>query len=175
MRKKNMEKLFFLVIITLITTTFIFGGDILKFEKASSQIGYENIAIGKNCGSSGIYSPQYLCSKAVDGLLETAWGSALNPMTQWIYVDLGLKMQISGIGLKWYLNYYAKYYEIYISDNFVKWTKVYTKTNGLGGDEAFMGSTECRYIGILCIGKNQLAYGLKEFEEIDFERKDFIK
>lgn len=148
-----MKKLCIAIIICfLFVSSFIYGYDTQK---------YENIAIGKAITAKSIFNNQFNETLAVDGDMSTVWGSSVSDNNQWIYIDLGKSTPIDGLGFKWFGNYYAKKYDLYISGDGVNWNHIVTITNG---DKELYGSASVRYIGIYCTEKNDIAYGLAEFE-----------
>lgn len=122
---------------------------------------YVNIAVGKTVRASTEFGPEFTASLAVDGNEATAWGAAVENKPQWIYIDLGKKMPIDGLGFTWFAPYFAAEYQIYVSNDLQNWTYVVTVKNG---DTKLYGSAEIRYIGVYCTKKNQLTYALAEFE-----------
>lgn len=126
-----------------------------------TPVQYENIAIGKIAKSSSTFSADFGPENAIDGLTTTAWGSNTDNTAQWIYIDLGAVTEIDGFDIKWFNPYYATSYDIYVSNDLATWTPVATK---LSGDKRLIGTAPIRYIGLLCTQKNNVAYGLAEFE-----------
>lgn len=124
--------------------------------------GYINIAPGKPAHASSTYSPGFNAAKAVDGIIETAWGSTVTNTPQWLYIDLTEKTSIGGLALTWVPQFHATDFMIYISNDAKTWTMVYQKVKGTGGTEQLFGKGTCRYIGIYLTKKPNIAYGISE-------------
>jgi hypothetical protein len=103
-------------------------------------------------------------SNAVDGSLNTRWGSAYSD-PQWIYVDLGAAYNITEIELFWETAY-GKAYQIQVSTNASTWTAIYSTTNGVGGTEYLTGFSGIgRYVRMYGTQRGtQYGYSLWEFE-----------
>jgi len=69
-----------------------------------------NLANGKMCHASSTDSPSRLCSNSFDGDLTTRWSSDYSD-NNWIYVDLGSKINITTVVLYWE-DAYAKSFQI---------------------------------------------------------------
>lgn len=128
--------------------------------------GYINLALGKANMTSSRFSANHGGDKALDGNNTTAWGSESDNTNkpEWIYVDLGQNFTIHNITIRWFGSFYAQSFEVYVSNDMKSWIKVYSEDMGQGADTALYGSIECRYVGVLCLSKNDAAYGITELE-----------
>ncbi len=93
-----------------------------------------DLALNKTATASSIEGSGYEAAKAFDGNTTTRWASLEGTDPQWIYVDLGLNANISGVKLLWE-DAYAKSYQIQISADKSQWTDVYSTTSGNGGED----------------------------------------
>jgi lysophospholipase L1-like esterase len=86
-------------------------------------------------------------ANAVDADYTTMWSSAPSD-NQWIYVDLGSTMNITGVYLNWGADY-GKSYRIQVSNDAVNWTDVYTNNAGAGGIDRIGFAASGRYVRML--------------------------
>jgi beta-galactosidase/beta-glucuronidase len=84
-----------------------------------------NIAYKKNVFAS---SKQKSAGNVTDNISGTIWYSE-NTDNQWIYVDLGERRTVTGVGLYWHRSF-AKKYKIQVSDDAKTWKDVANITNG---------------------------------------------
>jgi F5/8 type C domain/Pectate lyase superfamily protein len=102
-------------------------------------------------------------SNAVDGNPGTRWSSDSSD-NQWIYVDLGSMVNLSGVRLVWE-NAYGKSYKIQVSPDASTWTDVYSTTTGTGGIYNIVFSASGRYVRMLGIQRGTAyGYSLWEFQ-----------
>ena len=157
----------------------------------SRQDEYINVALGKNAYAKSSYHDEHSPEKLTDGNEATIWGSSnLDDSDQWIYIDLGESMEISGIGLKWYVynykdeknskSYHAQKIAIWtsnadniegkISSNDFELQYIIENCTGNGPDGIqniiSSSSVTCRYVAVYLSDRNTNinVYGLKEFE-----------
>jgi len=88
-----------------------------KFAFADSTTDF---ARGRPAVASSIEASQYAAANAVDGDPTTRWSSQWSD-PQWIYVDLGQRVQIDHVVLRWETAY-GREYAIQVSDDAVTWT-----------------------------------------------------
>jgi hypothetical protein len=106
-------------------------------------------------------------TNAVDGNTDTYWRSGSvsgsNPIA-WLRVDLGAAMTVAQVNVTWKENYYAKTYEVQVSDDEVNWTAV---ASGIGtsGTQIFSFTpTTARYARLYFMTNNKSNYRVIEFE-----------
>ena len=142
----------------------------LSLEQATRALEYENIALNKNAYSRSIYGDSFLPINTVDGETNSVWGSTSTRSTwEWIYIDLGSITEMSGLGIKWYKNFYALKYDIFLSNDANSWIKVAAITKNSAGDDIFQNNTqtfECRYVALSLLQRNigKAVFGITEFE-----------
>jgi lysophospholipase L1-like esterase len=103
-----------------------------------------------------------VASNAVDGDYTTMWSSA-PPDNQWIYVDLGSVLNVTGVYLNWGPDY-GQNYEVQISNDAVNWTGVYTNNSGIGGIDRISVAARGRYVRMLGLHSGTgNGYGLLDF------------
>ncbi len=104
-------------------------------------------------------------ASAVDGDFTTRWSSA-HTDNEWIYVDLGTVMHVTGVYLNWE-SAYATAYKIQVSNNALNWTDAYSTTNGAGGIERITLAADGRYVRMLGIQRaTTYGYSLWDFTVI---------
>jgi hypothetical protein len=86
-------------------------------------------------------------SNAVDGDYTTQWQSTSSG-SQWIYVDLGSVLNVTGVYLNWGPDY-GETYKIQISNDAINWTDVYTNNAGSGGIDRISLGASGRYVRML--------------------------
>ena len=86
-------------------------------------------------------------SNAVDADYTTMWSSASSD-NQWIYVDLGSVLNVTGVYLNWGPAY-GQSYEIQISPDAINWTGIYTNNSGVGGIDRIGVAASGRYVRML--------------------------
>jgi lysophospholipase L1-like esterase len=88
-----------------------------------------------------------VASNAVDADYTTQWQSASSD-GQWIYVDLGSVLNVTGVYLNWGPDY-GQSYKIQISNDAINWTDVYTNNVGSGGIDRISIAASGRYVRML--------------------------
>jgi hypothetical protein len=103
--------------------------------------------------------------------MDSRW-SSLYEDPQWIYVDLGSKVNFDQVKLYWEAAYGASY-EIQVSDDAVNWTMVFAENNGDGGEDLINFSpVSAQYVRMLGTTRGtQWGYSLYEFEVYDTNAK----
>jgi hypothetical protein len=102
-------------------------------------------------------------ANAVDGNRGTFWSSA-STQNEWIYVDLGSVMNLTGVTLVWGAAY-GQAYDIQVSTDAVNWTTVYETPNGAGGIDRITLAATGRYVRMLGVQSGASSgYSLAEFE-----------
>ncbi|MBN2406380.1 MAG: discoidin domain-containing protein [Elusimicrobia bacterium] len=117
------------------------------FEVMTKAPGEESSDSGIKAKASTEESFQLAARYAVDGNMETRWGSQ-HEDNQWLEIDLGEKKSLSGLIIYWEAGY-AEEYNILVSNNAKKWDLVYSTKRGDGGtDEIKFEPTSTRYVKI---------------------------
>lgn len=106
-----------------------------------------NLAQGKNAVASSVEGSSRTAAMAFDGNPSTRWASRPYLDPQWIYVDLSRAYTITRIVLKWD-QYYAKAYDVQVSDDARTWRTVYRTASSSGGTVTLNGSVTGRYVRI---------------------------
>jgi len=121
-----------------------------------------NLALNRPVLASSAEGDHWGPGYAVDGKLDTRWGSAFSD-PQWISIDLGAKWQISKIRLSWE-NAYATAYRVQVSAGGSTWKSVYSTTSGTGGNITInAGKAVGRYVRVYGT-KRSSQYGYSLFE-----------
>jgi hypothetical protein len=133
------------------------------YNNANLALGHSATAYGTISWSNANY--------AFDGDMTTRWETYSSTKPFWIYVDLGSVKTINNIKL-WWLSYYAKSYQIQISNDAGSWTDVYSTTAGDGGlDNISFPSVDARYVRMYATQpkENGFSYILCEFEICNYQ------
>ena len=150
---------------TVAKTKTITASNVLTTKTAKAAVEaphlltYEGAAYASSMEADGL-SPD----KAVDGKLNTRWGSAFSADPQWIYIDLGATADIQKVVLNWE-NAYSKSYKLQVSDDESNWKDIYVDPAGDGGIDTLNVTGTGRYIRMLSLQRAG-GYGvsLNEFE-----------
>lgn len=109
-------------------------------------------------------------SRAVDGDLNTYWQSATispsAPLT-WLRVQIttGAPILVDRVIIKWYQTYFAKEYDVQVSEDGTNWTTVYTNNAGaLGMQEMSFTAISARYVRLYMRKNNKANYRATELE-----------
>lgn len=120
-----------------------------------------NLALGKSVATSGTENGALGAANAVDGDMETRWGSRLQE-GEWISVDLGKPVQIYKLNLAWEAAY-ASQYKVWLSNDGQQWTEARNLTSTGGTEDVLMGEAVARYVKIESV-KRALPYGISLYE-----------
>jgi hypothetical protein len=122
----------------------------------------ELLSIGKPVTVSSTEGPDLAGEYAVDGSLQTRWGSAFSD-PQDITVDLEAVVDIGGVVLEWEAAY-GKEYTIDLSDDGTMWDEMYHETDGDGGTDVIPLEDSARYVRLSGIRRGtEWGYSLWEF------------
>jgi hypothetical protein len=126
-----------------------------------------NLAQDKPVTASSTYSGKP-ATNAIDGSTGTYWRSvsvsSSNPIA-WLCVDLGVAMTVGRTIVRWKDSYYAKSYEVQVSNDGVDWTKAYSTASGKSGVQDFaFPQTAARYVRLYLTKNNKSSYRILEFE-----------
>lgn len=95
----------------------------------ASQPG--NRSLYRPVAVSGTETPDFPGPLAVDGDPNTRWSAGFTDPS-WIQVDLGSRVPVSRVVIRWEAAY-AKAYQIQVSNDAVTWTTIFSTTAGDGG------------------------------------------
>src|SRR5690606_35359071 len=100
----------------------------------------------------------------VDANPSTRWSSAYEDPT-WILLDLGVEQLVAQVRLQWEGAYGAAYH-IEVSEDAQRWRKVFTETNGDGGEDVIQfAPIKARYLRLNGTKRGTIfGYSLYEFE-----------
>ncbi|NUO84368.1 discoidin domain-containing protein, partial [candidate division KSB1 bacterium] len=136
---------------------------------ATTQGGSGNVNLALSKPATAMTSDaSYPPSRANDGNTSNYWRSGSvsgsNP-TNWWRVDLGATQTVARIVVRWKDSYFAKVYDIQISDDDANWATVYTNNAGAKGvqDISFAPSS-ARYVRIYMRANQKSNYRIIEFE-----------
>ena len=122
-----------------------------------------NLALNKPATASstkGSNSP----SRAFDGNTSTYWRSG-SSSSAWLRVDLGSPQAVGRAVIRWNGSYYARTYQLQVSNNGSSWTNVYSTSSGSSGTrEIAFVQTTARYIRLNMTRNNQSGYRVNELE-----------
>jgi hypothetical protein len=122
-----------------------------------------NLAKTRPVTASGTYSGKPP-ENAVDGSTSSYWRSGSTSKPVWLRVDLGATMTIGRVVINWYKSYYAKNYEIQISNDDVSWQKVAGATGKSGVQTLSFSAQTARYVRLYFTKSNSSSYRVAEFE-----------
>jgi nitrate/TMAO reductase-like tetraheme cytochrome c subunit len=122
-----------------------------------------NLALNKSASSSDDEGSSYRASRAVDGDGSTRW-YVRSGSSEWLKVDLGQRVQISQVVIKWHSEY-AREYDVEVSTDNRNWTRVKSESSGNGGtDTVTFGARDARYVLIDCKRERDRGYSIYELE-----------
>ena len=107
---------------------------------------------------------------AVDGDLNTFWQSAtISPAAPlaWLRAQLtaGTPILVDRVIIKWHQTYFAKEYDVQVSEDGASWTTVHTNNAGaLGTQEAGFAAIAARYVRLYMRKNNKANYRVAELE-----------
>jgi len=108
--------------------------------------------------------------RAVDGNLNTFWQSGVissSASQAWLRAQLhaSTPVIIDRVVVKWHQTYFAKEYDVQISDNGTSWTTVHTNNAGaIGTQNLSFTATSARYVRLYMRKNNKANYRVAEFE-----------
>jgi len=122
-----------------------------------------NLAKRRPITASSVYSGKPP-ENAVDSSASTYWRSATTSKAVWLRVDLGAPMTVGRVTINWYKSYYAKNFEIQISNDDVSWQRVASAT-GKSGAQTFSFSPQiAQYVRLYFTKSNSSSYRVAELE-----------
>lgn len=133
-----------------------------------SKVSFEDVsdgdlARGRPVVASSTESPQYAAANAVDGNHATRWSSQFSD-PQWIYVDLGERIALDRMVIRWETAFAAEY-AVQVSDDASGWVEI-RHQNGSGGTESLVGlEGSGRYVRVLGLRRaTQWGYSIWSLE-----------
>jgi hypothetical protein len=124
-----------------------------------------NLALNKTVKASSEQKNRQLAAMACDGQQETTWSPAATSGPHWIAVDLGKKIAVSSVVLKWGENHPGSF-TVQASSDGQDWTDAYTVSAATGGvnrvNEVLLENINQRFIRIFI--KENADFSLKELE-----------
>ncbi len=102
--------------------------------------------------------------RAFDGSPSTYWRSG-NSSAAWLRVDLGSEQTAGRAVIYWRGSYYARSYQLQVSNNDSSWTTVYSTNSGAGGTiEIAFAQITARYVRLYMTKKNGASYRVNDLE-----------
>lgn len=126
-----------------------------------SAIANTNLAKNKVVTASSSYTGR-APESVVDGDTDTYWRS-LNKV-DWLRVDLGGLMEIARVVVNWQENYFAKSYEVQLSNDAVSWKTVSSATGQMGIQILEFSPATTRYVRFNLLENNKSNYRIAELE-----------
>lgn len=110
-------------------------------------------------------------ANAIDGVLSTRWSSGIGAAPDDLTLDLGSTKIISGLKLHWDWVFFAKSYEIRISDNQNAWSSLALASNENGQVDLYknLKDVKARYVQIHITEKN---FGFSALAELEVYTND---
>lgn len=128
--------------------------------------GSANLALNQPVSASSTDSDKPE-TNAVDGDAKTYWRSgsvsSSNPLASF-RVDLGAAMTVGQAVVTWKDNYYAKTFEVQISNDDANWTSVASANGGSGTQTLSFTPTTAQYVRLYFTSKNKSNYRIIEFQ-----------
>lgn len=125
-----------------------------------------NVALNKTATASSTNGSN-VAGRAVDGSTSTFWrsGSVSTNTIAWWRVDLGTAHTINRVVIKWRSSYYARQYDIQVSNDGTNFTNVYTDNAGNGGtDDRTFTAVSTRYVRVYMRQNNTSSERINEVE-----------
>lgn len=92
------------------------------------------------------------------------WGSEHTTTPEWIFIDLGEVTMINGIAIEWFENYFAREFDIGISDDGVAWSIIDRATSKTNANYVLLKDYSCRFVGVLLKKRNDYVYAIDRFK-----------
>ena len=125
----------------------------------------QNLALNKSTSASSVEKVGLESNFANDGNLTTRWASQHQVDPQWIHIDLQDEYSIDRVVIHWEAAY-AIQYQIQLSSDGINWTTVFSETNGNGGEDVIIFSSQsARYVRMYGTQRAlNYGYSIYEFE-----------
>jgi len=122
-----------------------------------------NMALGKDITGSNTDSSKP-ASAAIDTNGITYWSTTTKDAS-WLRVDFGQALPVGRVVVRWQDTFYAKTYEIQVSNDGSNWTTVHSALAGASGAQDFtFPQVATRYVRISLMTANKSFYQIQEFE-----------
>lgn len=128
--------------------------------------GSTNLALNKPATASST-NGNNVAGRAVDGSTSTFWrsGSLGSTTVAWWRVDLQTAQNLNRVVVKWRSSYYARTYEIQVSNDASNWTSVFSTTSGNGGtDDITFTAVSARHVRVYMTLHNTSSERINEVE-----------
>ena len=122
-----------------------------------------NMAFGKtlSASSTDVTKP---VTMAIDTSVTTYWSTTTNTAS-WLRVDLGQALPVGRVVVRWQDTFYAKTFELQVSNNGSDWATVYPVVAGASGvQDLSFAQVATRYVRISMMTANKSFYQIQEFE-----------
>ena len=142
------------------------GNSAYSNEANATTPSNPNLALNKPATASSTNNantPAY----AADGSTTTYWqsGSVGNSTVAWWRVDLSASAAIGRVVIKWQASFYARAYQIQVSNDGTAYTTVYTDNAGNGGtDDVSFAAISARYVRVYMTSNNKPSERINEVE-----------
>ena len=135
----------------------------LVVAESGAGAAVEVVSQGRPVTASSVENGGTPAANAVDGNSGTRWSSGFAD-AQWLRVDLGRPVAVSGIRLQWE-SAYASAFQLQVSADGNAWTTVHSTTTGTGGDRTVAVSATGRYVRLVTTRRaTQYGVSLWEFQ-----------
>ena len=123
-----------------------------------------NMALGKTLAGSSNTDVTKPATLAADTSVTTYWSTTTNAAS-WLRVDLGQHFPVGRAVVRWQDTFYAKTYEIQVSNDDLNWTTVYAVLAGASGaQDLTFPQAAARYVRLNLLTANKTFYQIQEFE-----------
>jgi len=128
--------------------------------------GSTNLALNKPATASSTNGSN-AAGRAVDGSTSTYWrsGNLSSGTVAWLRVDLQSTQSLGRVVVNWRSSYYARRYQIQVSNDNSSWTTVFSTLSGNGGnDDILFSAVSARYVRVYITRNNSSSERINEFE-----------
>ena len=133
------------------------------FDGAAAPNAHVNLALGKTLSASTTDVTRPV-SMAIDTNVITYWSTTTNAAS-WLRADLGQALPVGRVIVKWQDTFYAKTYEVQVSNDGTNWTTMYSVLSGASGSQDLLfPQTSSRYVRLNLLTANKSFYQIQEFE-----------
>ena len=126
-----------------------------------TAVANTNLAKNKPVVASSSYAGRPP-ENVVDGSADTYWRS-LNKL-DWLRVDLGVTTTVAQINVNWEESYFAKSYEVQLSNEGMNWNTVYNAIGNTGVQALNFPPATARYVRLNLKENNKSSYRIVELE-----------